>query len=144
MNCSRVLDFVSIVLISAPIFVAADPASAPDDLERAVTLMTKIRACWSPSFSPDGTHLAFVSNLNDVPQVWTVNTKSGWPLLVTALDDPVDSVTWSPDGEWLAFSVAPGGGMNQQIYLVRPDGTGMRLLTDGGKENNWLSRWSHD
>ncbi len=43
---------------------------------------------------------------------------------------------------WLAFSVAPGGGMNEQIYLVRPDGTGLRRLTDGGKENNWLGDWT--
>jgi dipeptidyl aminopeptidase/acylaminoacyl peptidase len=113
-------------------------------MEKAVTLITKIRVCWSPSFSPDGTRLAFVSNLSDVPQIWTVDTKSGWPVLVTALDDPVDSVTWSPDGQWLAFAVAPGGGMNLQIYLVRPDGTGLRRLTDGGKENNWPSPWSYD
>jgi Tol biopolymer transport system component len=106
--------------------------------------MARISACWSPSFSPDGTRIAFVSNLNDVPQVWTVSAKSGWPMLVTTLDDPVENVTWSPDGQWLAFSVAPGGGMNQQIYLVRPDGAGIRLLTDGGKENNQLNRWSHD
>jgi hypothetical protein len=28
--------------------------------------------------------------------------------------------------------VAPGGGMNSQVYLVRPDGGGLRRLTDGG------------
>ena len=54
----------------------------------------------------------------------------------------VGGVTWSPDGKWLAFSLAPGGGMNQQVYLVRPDGTEMRRLTDGGKDNNWLGGWN--
>ena len=49
-------------------------------------------------------------------------------------DDPIGRVTWSPNGEWLALSLAPGGGMNTQIFVVRPDGTGLRRLTDGGKE----------
>src|SRR3712207_4515017 len=115
-----------------------------DDLTEAVARMSRIRACWSPSFSPDGAEIAFVSDLSGIPQVWRVSAKSGWPQLVTALDDQVSSVVWSPTGEWLAFSLAPGGGMNQQVYLVHPDGSMLRRLTDGGKENNWLGRWTHD
>ena len=34
--------------------------------------------------------------------------------------------------------------MNQQVYLVHPDGTELHCLTDGGKENNWLGCWTHD
>src|SRR5262249_9480816 len=51
---------------------------------------------------------------------------------------------WSPSGEWLAFGVAPGGGMNTQIYLAHPDGGGLRRLTAGGKDNNWLGNWARD
>lgn len=120
------------------------PAVPPDDLETAVTRMAKIGSCWSPSFSPDGLRLAFVSDLTGLPQVWTVASAGGWPDLVTALDDQVQSVSWSPDGAWLAFSLAPGGGMNAQVYLVRPDGSGLRRLSDGGKENNRLGPWTHE
>ena len=34
--------------------------------------------------------------------------------------------------------------MNAQVYLVRPDGTVLRRLTDGGKETNWLGVWTDD
>jgi Tol biopolymer transport system component len=59
-------------------------------------------------------------------------------------DDQILNVAWSPDGAWLAFTLAPGGGMNQQVYLVRPDGAGLRRLTPGGADNNWRGPWTHD
>jgi dipeptidyl aminopeptidase/acylaminoacyl peptidase len=119
-------------------------AETDDDLEAAVARLAKIGSCTSPSFSPDGRQIAFVSNMSGLPQIWKVGFSGGWPEMVTALDDPVGSVAWSPDGAWLAFNLAPGGGMNEQIYLVRPDGTGMKRLTPGGKENNRLGVWSRD
>jgi dipeptidyl aminopeptidase/acylaminoacyl peptidase len=70
---------------------------------------------------------------------------TGWPQQATALDDQVSGVLWSPtDPDLLAFSLSPGGGLNEQIYLVRPDGQGMRRLTEGGKVNNRLTGWSRD
>jgi dipeptidyl aminopeptidase/acylaminoacyl peptidase len=115
-----------------------------DDLATTVTRLTRVGSCFSPSFSPDGSRLAFVSNVTGRPQIWTVATAGGWPDLVTAFDDPVPRVAWSPDGAWLACLVAPGGGMNTQVYLLRPDGTGVRRLTAGGQDNNWLGPWTHD
>ena len=94
-------------LVSEP--ASLDSPGAPDDLETSVTMMAKIGACWSPSFSPDGSRIAFISDLNGVPQVWTIATEGGWPELVTALDDQIYGVSWSPDGAWVAFSLAPGG-----------------------------------
>ena len=126
------------------ILSATAVADAADDLETAVARMARIGSAFSPSFSPDGTRLAFVSNLGGLPQVWTVPAEGGWPEAATALDDPVGFVEWSPDGSQLAFTLAPGGGMNEQVYLVRPDGTGLRRLTAGGKETNRLSGFTHD
>lgn len=126
--------------------LAATPAvpSTEDDLEASVTRMAKIGSSSSPSFSPDGSRVAFLSNLSGVPQVWTVPASGGWPSMVTALDDPVSDVAWSPKGDELAIAVAPGGGMNEQVYLVRPDGTDLTRLTDGGQETNWLGPWTFD
>lgn len=115
-----------------------------DELTSAVALMARVGRCGSPSFSPDGKTLAFVCDLSGLPQVWTAPTAKGWPNLVTSLDDPVNSVEWSPTSDWLGITVAPGGGMNTQIYLVRPDGTGLKRYTRGGKDNNWLAHWTHN
>ncbi len=117
--------------------------SACATLASSIKSMARIGRCFSPSFSPDASRLAFVSDLNGLPQVWTVPTAGGWPELVTSLDDQIHNVYWSPDGERLAFSLAPGGGMNSQVYLIRPDGTDLRLLTAGGNDDNWLMGWTH-
>jgi dipeptidyl aminopeptidase/acylaminoacyl peptidase len=137
---------LAIALFLAPLrfSIAGETAAANADLERSVARMARIGSCSSPTFSPDGKRLAFVSNMSGLPQIWTVATEGGWPEQVTAFDDPVGFVTWSPAGADLAFSLAPGGGMNEQVYLVRPDGTDVRRLTDGGKENNRLGVWSRD
>lgn len=123
-----------LVIICLLVVAEIGAGAAPDALETSVALMAKVGSSGSPSFSPDGKQLAFISNMTGLPQVWTVATEGGWPIQITALEDPVGSVSWSPDGAWLAFSVAPGGGMNGQIYLVRPDGTGLRRITDGGRK----------
>lgn len=122
----------------------ANISGSADDLETAVTLMASIGSCSGPSFSPDGARITFVSDMSGTPQVWTVPVAGGWPELVTALDDQVRAVEWSPDGAWLACATAPGGGMNQQVCIVRSDGTGMRRLTAGGAETNQLGRWTED
>ena len=72
--------------------VASVSPAQPDDLERSVSLMAKIGSAGSPSFSPDGKRLAFVTNISGLPQVWVVDAAGGYPQLVTALDDAVGFV----------------------------------------------------
>lgn len=142
MRSLRIIAAPLLLLAASPLLAAAPPPA--EDLEAAVARMAKIGSCTSPSFSPDGKRLAFISNLSGGPQVWTVATEGGWPEQVTAFEDQVNNVDWSPDGRWLAFSMAPGGGLNTQIYLARPDGQSVTRITEGGKINNNLGGWSHD
>ncbi len=143
---SAVFSLPALFLLPAIAVSQPQPAAAPAaaDLEATVARMARVGFCTSPSFSPDGREIAFVSNLSGTPQVWVVATEGGWPRQVTAFDDPVGGVDWSPDGAWLAFTLAPGGGLNSQIYVVRPDGRDAQQLTEGGKVNNWLGPWSRD
>src|SRR5258706_5809608 len=119
-------------------------AAKDDELTRRVERLAGVGFCSTPSFSPDGSRIAFISDLSGTPQVWTVATGGGWPQRVTAFPDQVTNARWSPGGELIAVEVAPGGGLNQQVYVLGPDGSALKLLTPGGDENNRLSRWSRD
>jgi dipeptidyl aminopeptidase/acylaminoacyl peptidase len=137
-----------LLLLAAPWpALAVAPAPPPaDDLATAVERMSKVGASFGPSLSPDASHVVFLSNRTGTPQAWIAATDEGAsaaePRRLTATDDPVGGVAWSPDGRWIAFSVAPGGGLNEQIYLVHPDGSALQRITGGGKENNRLAGWS--
>jgi Tol biopolymer transport system component len=41
---------------------------------------------------------------------------------------------WSPTGEWITFASDRGGSF--EVYLIRPDGSGLRKLVGGGGRNN--------
>lgn len=131
------------VLFLAPLLLGAQPSSSPE-LAATIARMARIGSCFSPTFSPDGKTVAFISNLSGNPQIWTVPAGGGWPTQITAFDDQVNTVTWSPAGDWLAFSMAPGGGLNTQVYVIRPDGSGLQRLTPGGRVNCNLYGWSDD
>ncbi len=130
-----------VFLLPAAIVAAqVDTAALSADIAR----MARIGSCFSPSLAPDGRTIAFITNISGNPQIWTVPSTGGWPTQITAFNDQVNGVSWSPAGDWLAFSMAPGGGLNNQIYLIRPDGTGLKQLTPGGKVNCNLYNWSED
>jgi dipeptidyl aminopeptidase/acylaminoacyl peptidase len=147
-NCPFLLSALCALLV-VPAGALQTTSGAPlrsDNADTGVLVerLARIGRAYSPTFSPDGKQVALISDLNGIPHVWIVPTTGGWPTLVTSGSDPVGGVQWSPTSDWLALSVLPGGGLNSQVYVVRPDGTGLRRLTDGGKENNWLVNWTED
>jgi dipeptidyl aminopeptidase/acylaminoacyl peptidase len=62
------------------------------------------------------------------------STGSGDPVQVTRGDFDHGDPTWSPDGEWLTFAAARhpthGEDLAADVWVVRPDGTDLRALTD--------------
>ncbi len=129
---------------TAPANNNKDATALRREIAAAVTAMARVGRASGASFSPDGKWISFVADLSGVPQVWVVPVEGGYPRMVTNGDDPVLSAAWSPASDWIAVTIAPGGGLNSQVYVVKPDGSGLRRLTDGGKDNNAFNAWTDD
>ncbi|HUM01243.1 MAG TPA: prolyl oligopeptidase family serine peptidase [Thermoanaerobaculia bacterium] len=133
-----------VVLLAALPSAAQTPAPASDPIEASVAALMKVGGATSPSFSPDGKRLAFVSDASGQPQVWIVAAEGGAPVPLIRTEDPAGPVAWSPDGSRIAYLLAPGGGMNTQVWIVNPDGSDPKRITDGGNETNLLGPFRED
>ena len=143
---SRKLWYIALAgLLSVGLMVQAQPqVNTKDDVATAVARMARVGSAAAAQFSPDSRWVSFISNMSGTPQVWIVPVEGGYPRMVTNGDDPVTGQEWSPASDRIAVTIAPGGGLNTQVYVVKPDGTGMKLLTQGGKDNNGFDSWTED
>jgi Tol biopolymer transport system component len=97
---------------------------------------------YSPTFSPDGTELAFVSDRTGDTEVWISDAQGNDPRRVTFLSGVhVGSVDWSPDGTALLIDAAVDG--NFDVYRISPQGGVPERLTDSEFQDRWPI-WSHD
>jgi Tol biopolymer transport system component len=117
------------------------------DVEKAKIIRTfkpKLDGLWSPAWSPAGQSIAFMGMQAGRSDIMLLNVENGQITNVT--NDAYSDLdpAWSPDGEWIAFvsdrgvlpnPVAAGevpplaDFANTDIFLVRPDGSGLQQLT---------------
>jgi Tol biopolymer transport system component len=119
------------------------------------------------AFSPDGNQIAFVSSRGaHNASIWILDLKTRKARNLTgapALQAPAGKMngffrpSWSPDGEWVAFSsdrnfdfkphVYPSPGWEHpqelSIYVIRHDGSELRRLTPAGVSDG-SPKWSPD
>jgi WD40 repeat protein len=101
----------------------------PVEASSLATTLSGAWGCWAPTLTHDGRHIGFVSDRRGRPEVW-IQSVDGLdePRVIAVSDDPVLSVHWSPDGQWLAISVASGGGVRSEVWVARPNGTDSRRV----------------
>jgi Tol biopolymer transport system component len=95
-----------------------------------------------PTWSPDGTTIAFSSNRDGRLQLYVVAADgSGLTKLAASRSNDADPA-WSPDGTKIAFDSYRGNG-HLTIDVVNADGTGRRQVTSGNRDAA-LPAWSAD
>ena len=100
-----------------------------------------------PKVSPDGTVIAFSgATTADAPDeesdVWSVNIDGTGLTQLTTAPGSDAYVTWSPDGEQIAWVSHQSG--TSEIWVMNADGTNPRALTTDGTPKDQLPDWSPD
>ncbi|CAN5277499.1 S9 family peptidase [soil metagenome] len=116
---------LSFVLIAFCVAVSAQNYS----IERYLN----IRSAGSPTFSPDGKRIAFLTNITGTSQIWFVDAAGGYPEQMTSYADNVSFVRWSQKGNGLIFGKASGGDENTQFFWMSNDGAEIKQLTNAPK-----------
>jgi serine/threonine-protein kinase len=115
-------------------------AKAADGTGEALLLVNMERRQMEPSWSSDGTLLAFTDIHPDTREDLWILSPDGLPqpFLVTPANEKAP--TFSPSGKWIAYQSDASG--RPEIYVQPFPGPGTRYLvsTNGGKE----PVWSHD
>ncbi len=103
---------------------------------------------WAPMMTSDGSRVAYVSDRTGSPQLWVQDVPGASAelpeaRLVALGPDPVVSVGGSPDDAWISCSVATGGGVRTEVWVVRPDGGDAHLVAGGaGAGHAVLGPWA--
>jgi len=83
----------------------------------------------SPCYSPDGRQLVFESDREGTQQLYITGLDGSGVRRLSRGDGRYSTPVWSPRGDNIAFTKQVSGGF--LIGVIKPDGTGERILTEG-------------
>jgi TolB protein len=106
-----------------------------------------------PSWSPKGDRIAFTSDRDGDYEIYSIRPDGTDLRRLTHSPGNDAHSAWSPDGEWIVFTSVRGGFKdemaltpfnpqpNGDLWVIRPDGSDVRMLTDDQFEDgtpSWL------
>jgi Tol biopolymer transport system component len=117
--------------------IAGSPA---ENTRNAIRITRQTGQVQTPSVSPDGTRVVYISDNGGHANLWVASTDGSTARQITFETDPMVSVgvpMWSPRGDVIAFVMNRHG--QGGLWAVRPDGTALRHIVRG-----WAPCWSRD
>ncbi len=97
---------------------------------------------FQPTYSPDGTQIAFCSvRSGDVSRIWVARADGSEPRPLTGdMQGNQLAPSWSPDGRTLAFTSLANG--DYQIWTIEVDGANLRRIASEATTSD--TTWSRD
>src|SRR5215831_3924221 len=83
----------------------------------------------APSYSPDGARICFESDRGGTQQIYIMAAGGGPAQRISFGEGAYSTPVWSPRGDYIAFTKRGRGTFG--IGVIKPDGQGERLLTEG-------------
>jgi TolB protein len=97
---------------------------------KAMTRLTETPAIdTAPSYSPDSARICFESDRGGTQQIYVMGAAGGAAQRISFGEGRYSTPVWSPRGDYIAFTKQGGGSFG--IGIMKPDGSGERILTEG-------------
>lgn len=112
------------------------------DGHNAKPLLTSTQPVMSPTWSPDGKTIVYVSFETKLAQIFSSDVASGKRHLISSFPGINGAPAFSPDGRYLAVALSLGK-TNPNIYLIDLGSGGLTPLTDNPAINTEPT-WSPD
>ena len=97
------------------------------NLTPRVDASPEIEPQYTPSWSPDGTRIAFTSYRSGGPAIWVMDADGGNARALTSSGDHIDALpTWSPNGREIAFQRNDPSGT--RVGIVSTDDRSIRFI----------------
>lgn len=104
----------------------------------------EVKSAVRPSFSPDGSMLAYLSNATGTHQLYLAPTEGGEAEQLTDYEDAVTFAEFSPTEEKILFGKHEGGNEQTQFYLLDVRTREVVSLTDRPDVRHDFGNWSYD
>ena len=112
--------------------------SPADNARNGVRITRQTGQAQTPSLSPDGKELVYLSDSGGHGNLWVAKTDGSAIRQITFERNPDVSIgvpVWSPAGDWIAFIMTRKGSTGE--WLVHSDGSGLRQLVADGSAAYW-------
>ncbi len=101
-----------------------------------------IRGAGSPVYSNDGMKIFIKTSITGTSQIWMIEKPLQWPAQITYYQNRIKSYSYSPRKNLIVFQKDDDGSERDQIYLMKPDGTGIINITDNEDVKYRFGVWS--
>ena len=114
------------------------------DGSHAHAIVTSPSIVGHPSWSPDGSRIAFSDHRTGSGDIYLVDADGTDPVRLTSNPDTAEELpSWSPDGTRIAFSDFNSDTVQSRVLTIGVNGTGLTLLSPAGALDCCPS-WSRD
>ena len=115
--------------------------SPADNTRAAIRVTRQMGSVQTPSVSPDGTEVAYLSDNGGHGNIWVTRTDGTSARQITFEQNPAVAMgvlKWSPAENVIVFLMTRAG--QSGLWTIRPDGSGLRQVIASG----WGPCWSGD
>jgi TolB protein len=123
--------------LDSDIFVSSPDGAGRRNLTRFRGIDT------SPTWSPTGTQIAFISDRTGSPQVWVMDADGSNVRRLVQEGGHCDSPDWSPDGRFILYSWQAPSQWKHDIYMLEVATNTIYQLTHG-RGSSESPHWSPD